>query len=79
MGVVGVVAGSLGIWRRRLSRIFAVCLAGFLVFELFCFMVGVELPVPWWLLRFLTLFGRIGPLSPIGRISALAHPKRPVM
>lgn len=49
MGVVGVVAGCIGIWRRRLLRIFAVCLAGFLVFELFCFLAGLKLVVPvWW-------------------------------
>jgi|SRR6185369_7181443 len=49
MGVVGVVAGGLGIWRRRLSRIFAVCLAGFLAFELFCFLVALQFLAPvWW-------------------------------
>src|SRR5258708_92052 len=49
MGVVGVVAGGLSIWRRRLLRIFAVCLAGFLVFELLCFVTRLEVLVPvWW-------------------------------
>lgn len=49
MGFVGVVAGGLGLWGRRLSRIFAVCLVGFLFFELFCFITGLELLVPiWW-------------------------------
>jgi hypothetical protein len=48
IGIVSVVAGGLGIWRRRLSRIFAACLAGFLVLELFCFIVGVELLIPVW-------------------------------
>ena len=49
MGVVGAIAGGLGIWRRRLLRIFAVCLAGFLVFELLCLVAGLEFLVPvWW-------------------------------
>jgi hypothetical protein len=49
MGAVAVVAGGLGIWRHRLSRIFAVCLSCFLAFELFCFLVGQEFLVPvWW-------------------------------
>jgi len=49
MVIVGIVAGGLGIWRRPLSRVFAVCLASFLVFELFCFLVGPEFLIPvWW-------------------------------
>jgi hypothetical protein len=49
MGIVGAFAGSLGIWRRRLVRIFAVCLAGFLLFELLCLLGGFELLTPvWW-------------------------------
>ena len=49
MGAVGAVAGVLGLWRRRLARIFAVSLAGFLAFELLCFLTGLNLLVPvWW-------------------------------
>src|SRR2546421_4513663 len=49
MGVVGTVAGGLGIWRRRWSRIFAVCLAAFLLFELFCLVVSPPiLEGVWW-------------------------------
>jgi hypothetical protein len=49
MGVAGAVAGGLGIWRRRLSRIFALCLAAFLVFELFCLVVSPPfLEGVWW-------------------------------
>ena len=49
MGVVGAFAGVLGIWRRRLLRIFAASLAGLLAFELLCFLTGLEFLVPvWW-------------------------------
>src|SRR5437879_1218592 len=49
MGVVGIVAGGLGVWRRKLARLFAVCLAAFLIFELICFVTGLEFLVPvWW-------------------------------
>jgi len=49
MGVVGTIAGVLGLWRRRLLRIFAVCLAALLGFELLCFLTGPDFLVPvWW-------------------------------
>src|SRR6266700_3962219 len=49
MGAVGTVAGVLGLWRRRLARIFALSLAGFRAFELLCFLTGLNLLVPvWW-------------------------------
>ncbi len=49
MGAVGIIAGGLGIWCRRLLRVFAVCLAAFLVFELLCVLSGLEFLVPiWW-------------------------------
>ncbi|MCD6050665.1 MAG: hypothetical protein K0Q55_2068 [Verrucomicrobia bacterium] len=49
MGVVGAIAGGLGILRRRLLRVFAWCLAGFLVFELLCSLTRSEFLAPvWW-------------------------------
>ncbi|MFO1487441.1 MAG: hypothetical protein U1F65_03090 [Verrucomicrobiota bacterium] len=49
MGAVAVIAGILGALRRRLLRVFAVCLAAFSFFELFCFLSGLEFLVPvWW-------------------------------
>ena len=49
MGVVATVAGGLGMWRRRLSRMFAGCLAVLVAFEFVCLIVGLEFLVPvWW-------------------------------
>jgi hypothetical protein len=49
MGVVGAVAGGLGLWRRRLPRIFAACIAAFILFELFCLVVSPPfLGGVWW-------------------------------
>jgi len=49
MGLVGAVAGGLGICRRRLSRIFGVCIAAFLLFELFCLVVSLPfIEGAWW-------------------------------
>ena len=52
MGIVGAFAGCLGIWRRRLARIFAASLAGFLLFELFCLVASPDfLRGVWWLVH----------------------------
>jgi len=49
MGVVSVIAGGLGTWRQRLARIFAVCLTGFLIFELLCFLTRLDFFIAvWW-------------------------------
>jgi hypothetical protein len=49
MGIVGTFAGCLGVWGRRLARIFAASLAGFLAFELFCLVASPELlRFVWW-------------------------------
>jgi len=52
MGAVCAIAGCLGFGRRRLARIFAVSLAGFLFFELFCLVASPDfLRGVWWLVH----------------------------